>query len=84
MNLTCAEKASIEIASIVEEEELEYILRPIPSVNLEPSNRQPFVFLHIEKTAGTTFRRHLALASQRNRLPFFIVSHGGIPHETFD
>jgi len=48
----------------------------VPKVQLLPSPRHPFVFLHVEKTAGTTLRELIVRAAGSRQLRSFVPCHG--------
>ena len=48
----------------------------LPLPQWRPSARDPFIFLHTEKTAGTTLRELLVEAATRLALPYFVPCHG--------
>ena len=50
----------------------------LPSVQQEPSHSSPFVFLHIEKTGGTTLREFITEASELRGLKSLVPCHGGV------
>jgi len=52
--------------------------RGLPPVQRIPTPSRPFVFLHVEKTAGTSLREHLYEAATMNGLDALIPCHGGI------
>ena len=49
---------------------------PLPLTHT-PSPTRPFVFMHIEKTAGSSLRKVLAAAAESHGLRYFIPCHGG-------
>ncbi|GMI10521.1 hypothetical protein TrRE_jg12467 [Triparma retinervis] len=47
------------------------------SITHLPSVPRPFVFLHHEKTSGSTLRRHIAAAALSRGLPFYLPCYDG-------
>ena len=52
--------------------------RPRSSFLLQPTVRRPFVFYHIDKTAGSSLRAVISAASARLRLPAVIPCHNRV------
>ena len=50
----------------------------LPSVQPMPTPQSPFVFIHIEKTGGTTLREFISEAADRHGLQYVIPCHGGL------
>jgi hypothetical protein len=49
----------------------------LPAVQERPSPDAPFVFLHHEKTAGSSLRRHVVAAAKRLGVGFFVPCYDG-------
>eukprot|EP01034_Spumella_vulgaris_P021621 gene21621-27660_t len=50
----------------------------LPAVQRMPSPTSPFVFLHIEKTGGTTMREFIIESAEALSLKSFVPCHGGV------
>ena len=44
----------------------------LPAVQVHPTSLRPFLFLHLEKTAGSTVRRDVVASAKRLGIPFFV------------
>lgn len=44
----------------------------LPIAQAEPTPSRPFVFLHNEKTAGSSLRRHIAASAKQRGAPFYV------------
>lgn len=56
----------------------------LPARQLLPSSTQPFIFLHIEKSGGSTVREFVVNSSLARRLESFVPCFGDISCLTFD
>jgi hypothetical protein len=50
----------------------------LPMIQHHPTPDNPFVFMHIEKTGGTTLREFFTEAADRLNLSYFVPCHGNI------
>ena len=57
----------------------------LPDVQKVPTRASPFVFLHHEKTAGSSLRRYIAQAARRVGAPFYVPCYDkhAVYHEDF-
>eukprot|EP01038_Epipyxis_sp_PR26KG_P007909 gene7909-10736_t len=56
----------------------------IPDVQIIPTTYNPFVFIHTEKTGGSTLREYISRSAEERKLETIIPCHGGIHCVTFD
>lgn len=59
------------------------VLMGLPSVQWQPQPTDAFVFLHMEKTAGTTLKHFMAASAEQLEMPAFVSCHGNVSCLTF-
>ena len=74
---TCSKIVS-SVTARLEQCRLSSALGLPPVQNEEPSRSSPFIFLHIEKTGGTTLRELITDAAEKRGLTSLVPCHGGI------